>query len=199
MQVTVVMVRQATCALSVKLEELIAVYLYGKSPCSTHQIHNTKDGTFNSNFISQDWSVNSLMSRKHFGQKVKLILITQIYTNGTTLVSSIIQKIIVLEVWMWQVTRQFKNGFEDCLFFGNQKQSGPFKITKDFTGWSRNKGMSSDQLHFNWEGHPGSSWEEDIFLLQNEESCSNGAEVQETFKENPKRRKSKWNDQLQLA
>ena len=30
MQVTVVMVRQATCLLSVKLEESIAVYLWGK-------------------------------------------------------------------------------------------------------------------------------------------------------------------------
>ena len=57
--------------------------------------------------------------------------------------------------------------------------------------------MSSDQLHFNWKGHPGSSCEQDIFLVQNEESCCNGAEVQEALKENPKERKSRQNDQYQ--
>ena len=77
------------------------------------------------------------------------------------------------------------------------KQSGPFKITKDinFTVWSRSKEMSSDQWYFNWKGHLESSWKQDIFLLQNEESCCNGAEVQEALKENLKKRKSRWNDQ----
>ena len=35
------------------------------------------------------------------------------------------------EVLMWQMTKLFKNGFEDHLFSGNQQQSGPFKITKE--------------------------------------------------------------------
>ena len=43
------------------------------------------------------------------------------------------------------------------LLCGNQKHSEPFKTTKHFTGWSINKKMSSDQLHFNWKGPPGSS------------------------------------------
>ena len=46
------------------------------------------------------------------------------------LVPRMIQKIIVLEVLMWQLTKMFKNGFKDYLFCGNQKQSGAFKITK---------------------------------------------------------------------
>ena len=47
------------------------------------------------------------------------------------LVPRIIQQIIVLEVLMWQMTNLFKNGFEDYPFCGNQKRSGPFKITKE--------------------------------------------------------------------
>ena len=43
----------------------------------------------------------------------------------------IIQPIIVLEVLMWQMTKLFKNGFEEHLFGRNQQQSGPFKITKE--------------------------------------------------------------------
>ena len=43
----------------------------------------------------------------------------------------IIQWIIVLEILMWQMTKLFKNGFKDHLFSGNQKQNGPFKITKE--------------------------------------------------------------------
>ena len=58
-------------------------------------------------------------------------MITQIYTNDTILVPMIIQWIIVLEILMWQMTKLFKNGFKDHLFSGNQKQSGPFKITKE--------------------------------------------------------------------
>ena len=65
---------------------------------------------------------------------------------------------------------------------------------KDFTEWSINKEISPDQLHFNRKWHPGSSLENDIFLVQNEESCCNGSEVQEARKENPKGRKSRWND-----
>ena len=52
------------------------------------------------------------------------------YINDTMLVPRTIQQIIVLEVLMWQMTKLFKNGFEDHLFCGNQKQSGPSEITK---------------------------------------------------------------------
>ena len=52
------------------------------------------------------------------------------YINDTMLVPRTIQQIIVLEVLMWQMTKLFKNGFEDHLFCENHKQSGPFKITK---------------------------------------------------------------------
>ena len=52
------------------------------------------------------------------------------YINDTILFPRIIQQIIVLDVLMWQMTKLFKNGFEDHLFCGNQKQSGPFKIKK---------------------------------------------------------------------
>ena len=47
------------------------------------------------------------------------------------MVPRIIQQIIVLEVLMWQMSKLFKNGFKDHLFCGNQKQSGPFEITKE--------------------------------------------------------------------
>ena len=53
------------------------------------------------------------------------------YINDTMLVPRTIQQIIVLEVLMWQMTKLFKNGFEDHLFCGNQKLSGLFKITKE--------------------------------------------------------------------
>ena len=54
-----------------------------------------------------------------------------IYTIGTILVPRIIREIIVLEVLMWHMAKQFKSDFKDHLFCGNQKQSGPFKITKE--------------------------------------------------------------------
>ena len=56
MQVTVVMVRQATWVLSMKLEESIVVYLWEK-PGSINQIYNnTKDESCCTNFIRQDFS-----------------------------------------------------------------------------------------------------------------------------------------------
>ena len=63
--------------------------------------------------------------------RIEMIRDPQLYINGTILVPRIIQQIIVLEVLMWQITKLFKIGFEDYLFCGNQKQSGPFKITKE--------------------------------------------------------------------
>ena len=153
------MVRQATCSLTEKLEESTAVYLWVKPvqhPSNTQQQQgwNLQRQLYQSRFqCYYRRNSNSLMLRKHFGQIVKLFLdiskmnqgksrclllkgqrwsrITQIYTNDTILVPIIIQAIIVLEVLMWQMTKLFKNGFEDHLFSGNQQQSGPFKITKE--------------------------------------------------------------------
>ena len=43
------------------------------------------------------------------------------------------------------------------------------------------------EMYFNWKRPPGSSWEKDIFLAQNEMSCCNGTQVQDALiYKNPK-------------
>ena len=138
------MIKQVTCILSVKLEESIAVCLFEKlmqHPSNTQQYQERnlwqqlQQSRFQHYYRRNS---NLLMLRKHFGQIVKQFLntskmnqgnsrcllrtgqrssgITQRYTNGTILVPRIIQQVIVLEVLMWQMTKLFKNAFEDHLF-----------------------------------------------------------------------------------
>ena len=212
----------ASCQWNLK-NQLLSAYL--KSSCSTHQIHsNTKEGTCAATLavkvlalLQKELQLLNVKETFWTDSEIVLEYIQNESRKFKVFVANRIEMIrdhTEIHQWYYIGTKDNPADYSSRGIDVANDQTvqkwfrGPSFLLKPETEWNiwDNKGrMLQDGpeikkcLQINCistgSGHLGCSWEQNIFLLQNEESCSIGFEVQEALKKNPKARKSRWNNQ----